>query len=245
MSEKDDQRLYKDLAWTWPIISPPSHYVEETEFFATLIKKYSKTKVENLLHIGCGGGHNDYAFKKYFNTTGVDINDSMLELARKLNPEVTYLNGDMRTVRCNTLFDAVVILDSIGYMTTTKDLEKAFQTAYTHLKRGGVFLTLVEALPEKFIQNRTECRICSEDNTEIVFMENYYDPDPSDTTYECTFVYLIRRHGNLKIYTDRHICGVFSLETWLNLLNGTGFEVIREHSNSEEGDYPLLICIKV
>ena len=29
--DNDQRRLYRDLAWTWPIISAPETYVEETE----------------------------------------------------------------------------------------------------------------------------------------------------------------------------------------------------------------------
>lgn len=48
---------------------------------------------------------------------------------------------------------------------------------------------------------------------------------PTDTTYECTFIYLIRRSGKLAIETDHHICGMFQTETWLDLLRKTGFEI--------------------
>jgi CRISPR/Cas system CSM-associated protein Csm5 (group 7 of RAMP superfamily) len=68
-SEKDDRRLYSDLAWTWSIISPVEDYIEETELFSKLIREHSKIEVKTLLHLGCGGGHNDYTFKKDFKVT--------------------------------------------------------------------------------------------------------------------------------------------------------------------------------
>ena len=66
LSGKDERRLYGDLAWTWPIISPVEDYIEETELFSKLIKEHSTIEVNTLLHLGCGGGHNDYTFKKTF-----------------------------------------------------------------------------------------------------------------------------------------------------------------------------------
>ena len=53
----DKQRLYKDLAWTWPIISPPEDYREEARQFQQAISKHSKIEVRTLLDIGCGGGY--------------------------------------------------------------------------------------------------------------------------------------------------------------------------------------------
>jgi len=78
--------MYGKLSWLWPVTSPPEDYIEETVHLAAVIKKYAKIKVKTLLHFGCGAGHNDYTFKKYFDVTGLDISSSMLGLAKKLNP---------------------------------------------------------------------------------------------------------------------------------------------------------------
>ncbi|GAK57949.1 methyltransferase type 11 [Candidatus Vecturithrix granuli] len=86
----DAQRLYHDLAWIWPIMSPPEEYVQETEWISRIIRQYAEIGVKTILHLGCGGGHIDLTLKKHFQVTGVDLSDEMLALARVLNPEVTY-----------------------------------------------------------------------------------------------------------------------------------------------------------
>lgn len=247
-SEKGKRRLYGDLAWLWPIISPPEDYIEETELFSKTIKMHSKIKVKTLLHLGCGGGHNDCTFKKHFKVTGLDISKDMLKLARKLNPRIVYHRGDMRTIRLKEYFDAVTILDSINYMCTTEDLRRVFVTAYEHLRPGGILLTIVERLLTNFKQNNTECSSHSQGNIDTVFIENSYDPNPLDTNYEENFIYLIRRRGKLEIHTDRHLCGIFKIETWHTLLKKVGFEVKQmkfQHSTFAKGKYlPMLVCTK-
>ena len=248
LSGKDERRLYGDLAWTWPIISPVEDYIEETELFSKLIKEHSTIEVNTLLHLGCGGGHNDYTFKKHFKVTSLDISEDMLTLAKKLNPEVNYQYGDMRTIRLEERFDAVTILDSINYIKTVEDLQRTFITTYEHLKPGGVFLTFMEQIAGQFKQNNTTCSTHSKGDVEITFVENDYDPDPNDTSYEATFIYLIRVGGKLEIHTDRHLCGIFKLKIWLKLLKEVRFKVIQnkfEHSTFIKGEpYPILICIK-
>jgi len=248
LSGKDERRLYSDLAWIWPIISPVEDYIEETELFSKLIREHSKIEVKTLLHLGCGGGHNDYTFKKHFKVTSVDISEDMLTLAKKLNPEANYQYGDMRIIRLEERFDVVTILDSINYLKTVEDLQRTFITTYEHLKPGGVFLTFVEQIAGQFKQNNTTFLTHSQSDVEITFIENYYDPDPTDTSYEATFIYLIRVGGKLEIHSDRHLCGVFKLETWLKLLKEVGFKVIQnkfEHSTFIKGEsHPILICIK-
>ena len=241
----DQQRLYKDLAWTWPVFSPPQHYIDESLQIAREIRKHSQIEAKTLLHLGCGGGHNDYTLKKHFAVTGVDLSQAMLSLARQLNPEVTYLLGNMRSVQLDKNFDAVICLDSIDYMLTGDDLRAVFTTAFNYLKPGGVFITTVEETPDRFQQNKTNSVTRVKGDTEITFIENYYDPDPSDTTYQSTFIYLIRRQGKLQIETDRHLCGIFPLETWFRLLNEAGLILVsqKEHQIPHEDDETRLIWV--
>ena len=243
--------MYSDLAWTEHIIAPPEDYVEETELFSKIIKEHSKIEARTLLHLGCGAGGNDHTFKKHFEVTGVDISEEMLEIARKLNPEVTYLNGDMRTIRLKESFEAVAIPDSIGHMTTVRDLRKAILTAYRYLKPGGVLL-IVTLISEEFRENNF-VYTGSRGDVEVTIFENNYAPHPGGTTYEATGVYLIRRKGKLEIHSDTDTIGLFKLSTWLDLLKDTGFEVKQmklEHSYDRflvgEGEYPLemFVCCK-
>jgi len=246
LPQLDTCRLYGDLAWTWPIISPPEEYVPESEFFGKLIMEHSEHEPKRLLHLGCGGGHNDYTLKQHFEVTGVDLSPSMLALARKLNPDVTYTEGDMRTARLKRTFDAVAILDSVNYMLTASDLRAAFDTAFTHLRPGGVFITIIEQALESFRQNKVQYLARERDGVEIAFIENMYDPDPTDTTYESTFVYLIRQEGNLRIETDRHLGGLFPVDVWYDTLSSVGFAVETvEYEAPESGDdVPVVVCTK-
>jgi ADP-ribose pyrophosphatase YjhB (NUDIX family)/SAM-dependent methyltransferase len=238
----DQRRLYSDMAWAWPLISQGEDYVQEAEEFALHIRQHARVPVSTLLHLGCGGGHLDLILKKYFNVSGVDVSQPMLELAGQLNPEVAYFPGDMRTARLAKDFDVVVIADSINYMLSEVDLRSAFQTVYVHLKPGGVFCTYAGVTRQNFRQNDTRVSTHSDGSVIITFIENRYDPNPEDSTYENTFVYLIRRklgEGQLEIETDRHLGGLFDLETWTRCLSETGFEV---HQTELGEGVPFFVC---
>jgi SAM-dependent methyltransferase len=245
---KDARRLYHDLSWIWPIVSPPEDYVEETEFFSRIIKEEAKIKVRSLLHMGCGGGRNDFTFKKHFEVMGVDISEEMLELAKDLNPGTEYMHGDMRTFQLGRTFDCVAALDSINYMKNEEELSQLFQTAYEHLNPGGVFITVVEESRERFKQNRTISSTHSRGDTQITFIENSFDPDPADNHFEMTFIYIVRVKDNLEILTDSHIWGLFKMETWHQLLKKAGFSVqLLEFAHStflEDEFLPMFVCLK-
>ena len=237
------ERMYKDLAWTWPIISPPEDYADEAAQFRKAILDHSTIPVKTLLDIGCGGGHIDFHLKKEFEITGIDLNDGMLENARKLNPHVSYLQGDMRDLDLDEQFDTVIIADSILYMQNEEELKAAFETARKHLKPGGVFVTYAEEWKGKEKQTRTYLHTREKGDFEITFIEDYYDPDTEDTTFECTFVYLIREKGKLRIELDRHVCGIFPLKTWSETLEQAGFKV-SQMTFEGEGECPMFVGVK-
>lgn len=245
---KDSRRLYHDLSWIWPVVSPPEDYVEETEFFSRIIKEESMRTVKTLLHLGCGGGRNDFTFKKYFDVTGVDISEEMLRMAKEINPDADYIIGDMRSIRLGKTFDCVAALDSVNYMKTEEDLKQLFRTAHEHLNPGGIFLTVVEESSERFRQNRTISSTHARSGKQITFIENSYDPDPDDNHFEMTIIYLVRQNSGLEIYTDSHIWGLFPLGTWRHLLQMAGFslqELKFEHSTFLEDDFlPMFVCLK-
>lgn len=254
-SSQNENRLYNDLAWTFPIVTPLDHYLEETELFCNIIRENSSIPLKTLLHLGCGGGHNDYIFKKYFQVTGIDKSAAILMLAKELNPEVNYVRDDMRTVRLGNYFDTVVAIDSIAYVLTVEDLRKVFTTAFSHIKSGGVFMFIVEDYKENFKQNNTTSYTNSKEGVEITFIDNRYDPDETDTTYESTFIYLIRRKGNLEIQTDTHLCGLFQLNIFTDLLQEIGFKVkqlkyeppksaVESSGLAGYEYYPMFVCIK-
>jgi SAM-dependent methyltransferase len=222
MEAQDQRRLYADLSWTWPIISPPEEYAGEAEEFHAPIAQRAPD-ARTLLHLGCGRGHLDSHLKRHYAITSIDRSPAMLALARGLNPEAEYVEGDLRTARLGRTFDAVMAADAMDYMLTEDDLRAAFRTAFEHLRPGGVFVTYAEFTPERFRQDRTKVTTHARGDVAITFVEHAHDRDPHDTTFEITFVYLIRRGGDLRIETDRHLQGLIPLDAWRRLLRETGF----------------------
>jgi len=249
MKNKTNWLAYNDLAWIDQIISGPDDYAEETEGLVQALLDHSSGEIGTILHLGCGAGFSDSIFKRHFNVTGVDISPGMLDIARKVNPEITYLLGDMRNIELGECFDAVVIPDSIDYMRTEDELFDAMKTAKRHLKPGGKLL-IVAHPAESFIQNNF-VYIGENKEVEITLFENNYIPDSSESGYEATLIYLIRRQGKLEIRTDRHFLGLFKLPRWLDIFNKAGFEnlvqINRDHTYDRfilgEGRYPQLVFI--
>lgn len=242
---KETCRLYTDLAWLWPLWGDAAtEYANYSEQVTALIRQYSERQVTTLLNIGCGGGKNILNLKREFNVTGLDLSPTMLAQAKELNPECLFIQGDMRSFKLNNTFDAVLMDDAIAHMNNRADFAAAFRTAYAHLNPGGVLVVTPDVTVENFHQNKTTTFSATRDGLEVVFIENVYDPDPTDEQYETTILYLIRDQGNLRIETERWAMGIYSLGTWRRVLRETGFSVCEEHYCQGEDEYIMFVCVK-
>jgi SAM-dependent methyltransferase len=245
----DTCHLYTDLAWLWPMWGDAAtEYAHYCRHVTDLIRQHARRPARTLLDIGCGGGKNVLNLKPQFDVTGVDLSPAMLARAKRLNPECTFIQGDMRALSLGNAFDAVLMDDAISHMSCLADFTAAFRSGHAHLNSGGVLIATPDVTTGTFRQNRTTVTIGSPDTEhpgiEATFIENVYDPDPADEQYETTILYLIRDCGRLRIETDRWTMGIFSLDTWRRVLGEVGFEVHEGLYSAGEDDYTVFACVK-
>ena len=241
-------RLYTEFSEWWPILSAPQDYAEESEFYLQLMQNNASIPLRQVLELGCGGGNNASHLKEELSLTLVDISPGMLAVSQELNPECEHILGDMRTVRLGRQFDAVFIHDAIVYMTTLDDLRQAIETASVHCKPGGVALFAPDCIRETF-QPSTDHGGHDGNGRALRYLEWVWDPDPDDTSYTVDFVYLLRdRDGSARCEYDRHICGLFSRQEWLETIRECGFEARSfpfKHSQVEQGSFEVFVGIKL
>ena len=237
-------RLYNELAWLWPLWGSVEEYREESEEAVEFIKKHAQIEVKSLLDITCGGGKNLFHFKKHFDAYGLDISNAMLDNARKLNPECNFSLADMRNCDLKRQFDSIYMNDGIAYITSAEDLVRTFQCAFNHLHAGGVMICYAEFCKEDLVQNKTDSTVSRTNDMEITFIENVYDPDPADDTFESVMIYLIREKGRLRIEQDFHICGTFTVNVWQDLLQKVGFKVTEYPKGANTFNAPSFVCVK-
>lgn len=232
LDEVGSGRLYGDLAWLMPLISPPSDYEEEAAHWRTVLREKLGAGRHEILELGAGGGFNLSHLTSDYDATVVDLSDAMLELCRKLNPGVKTHQGDMRTVRLGRTYDAVLIHDAISYMLDEADLLAAFTTAAAHFDPGGIFVVSPDHFKETLHIPDLVHEIHDFGDRRVTYVEYTFDPDPADTQVEALMTYLIEEDGTVQIEHDRHTWGLFPKATWIRLMEEAGFSV-------ESHEFPL------
>jgi SAM-dependent methyltransferase len=217
--------LYEDLAAWWPLLSPPSEYVEEAADLLPRLGGGTDSRAETLLELGAGGGSLASHLKRRFRLTLTDLSPRMLDVSRALNPECEHLVGDMRTLRLGRQFDVVLVHDAIMYATTPAAVRATLQTAAVHCRPGGTVAVLPDHVRETFAPATDHGGHDAPDGRGLRYLEWSWDPDPADDSYAVDYAFLLRDpDGGTTIEHDRHVEGLFARTQWLEWLAESGIQ---------------------
>jgi SAM-dependent methyltransferase len=206
-------RLYGDLARWWPLISPPSEYLDEIPRLQAALGPPGR-----LLELGSGGGH-VASHLSQFDRTLVDLAEPMLAVSRELNPDCRHEQGDMRTIRLNERFDAVLVHDAIDYLLTEDDVEQMLDTAAEHLVDGGRLVLVPDGIADTFHPGTTSGGSEDAHGRAARFLEWVHGLHPGETSVQVDYVFVLReRDGSVDVVHEQHECGLFTINQWQRML---------------------------
>jgi len=226
--------LYRELVPWYRLVDPTADHLDEVECYQAALEGAASPRPETLLELGAGAGNNAFHLKRRFRCTLADISETMLGLSRELNPECEHIVGDMRSMRMDTVFDAVLVHDAVMYLTTEEQLEAAALTAFTHTRPGGATVFDPDYVRETFHESHQV--LTGDDGARALrCLEWTWDPNPNDSTYAVEYAFLLRDGTNMRTVHDRHEEGLFRRSTWLDVLSSTGYRVQTAPRKLREG----------
>lgn len=141
--------VFGNYAHYYDLLYRDKDYAGEVQFVHKLLQNYAPS-TKSILELGCGtGSHAVLLAKQGYQVHGVDLSADMLKrasdrlshLPTELASRLEFSQGDIRNIRINKQFDAVISLfHVISYQTTNEDLQAALATAKIHLKPSGIFI---------------------------------------------------------------------------------------------------------
>jgi SAM-dependent methyltransferase len=135
-------------AGVYDVIYHDKDYTAECDLIEGLFQRHAPGPVRDILDLGCGtGGHAQILAERGHQVVGVDRSAAMIEIAREKAREgagsspPTYHRGDIREVRLDRRFDAVLMMFAVlGYQLEDDDVRASLHSARTHLRDGGILL---------------------------------------------------------------------------------------------------------
>ena len=154
-------KVYETCGW---------NYYSET-FGELLVKWLTKQhiSIKKALDLGCGTGvlckilADAKIEDSKIEVQGVDLSESMIEIARRDYPELKFETGNMITYHPKDKMDLVTcVYDSINHILDMEDVKKVFQNVAEYLKEDGYFIfdflheDKIEEIPPTILEETDE-----------------------------------------------------------------------------------------
>lgn len=201
-----NKNVFSKYADYYDLLYQDKNYIAECNFLEEIFKRYSNKNVKTILDLGCGtGGHSLILAERGYKITGMDISDEMLNFAKKKADEkkmkVQFINGDIRNLKLNRKFDAVISMFAVvSYQITNNDIISAFKTASRHLKKNGLFIFDVWFGPAVLSQKPVKRRkTIKKENEKII---RYATPELDIINHIVTVNYKVLNIKNEKIIDE-------------------------------------------
>jgi SAM-dependent methyltransferase len=92
----------------------------------------------SVLDAGCGMGRVAIELaNRGIDVVGVDLDDDLLEFARRSHPAIRWVHADLATLRLDRRFDAVAMPGNVMVFCRPEDRPALIQIAAAHLEPGG------------------------------------------------------------------------------------------------------------
>ena len=141
--------VFADYSRYYDLLYRDKDYLSEANYVAGLIHRFNST-AQSILELGSGTGiHASLLAENGFTVHGIERSPEMLAQTLALTEKnvvsghelLAFSQGDIRDIRLNRRFDAVISLfHVISYQTANDDVFSTFQTAREHLNPGGIFI---------------------------------------------------------------------------------------------------------
>lgn len=209
-----DQAIYRDIARYYDLIYIWKDYKTEADTIKKLISTYKKSDGNNLLEVACGTGHHLEYFQKDFACMGVDINQWILNIAKKKHKNITFKKADMITLQLKKQFDIITCLfSSIGYVKTYENLEKSMNSFAKQLKVGGVVIIEPRFTAETY--KAWSPHLSTYEDKDLKIARAVVSNKKGNLSIQNMHYLVAERNKEVKHYTDTHEMWLFEVEKTL------------------------------
>lgn len=116
-------------------------YKKEAEVVRGVIRQFEEKRSKNLLDVDCGTGEHLKHLSSQFKCVGMDVNRSMISIAKKKVPNAKFKVADMVKFNLKQKFDVITCLFSaIGYVETFNNMVKTLENFHKHLSEKGLVI---------------------------------------------------------------------------------------------------------
>lgn len=180
---------YTDFAAIYDrLILEDINYNAIADYIEATLNRLGK-KAELVCDLACGTGTlTDILSKRGYDMIGIDLSTEMLDIARRKNPDILFLNQDICAFELYGTVDALLCMtDSLNYIPEATDLFAIFKAAKTcYLNPGAPFIFDLNS-PYKLKSVLGDNTFTYDSDDVFYVWENEYSPEEKCTDFYLTF----------------------------------------------------------
>ncbi|MDD5503650.1 MAG: class I SAM-dependent methyltransferase [Candidatus Thermoplasmatota archaeon] len=221
--------IYQKYGEYYDLIYGKKNYSAEADGIKAIISKYAKAP-NSILDFGCGTGmHALTLYYAGFEVAGVDISETMVEIAKKKaensGAKMEFYLGDMAEINLEKKFDAVLCLfGAFGYLHERAQIIKFLKNVKKHLAPGGIFIFDFWHVPGFMRDFRPKvCFEAEKDGIRCIRISRHeFNAETSifNADFDCT---LIKGEKVLDAFVEKHKLRGFGIQEIKELLDEAGF----------------------
>lgn len=241
--------LYTDLSGYYDLMCSEIDYLEQSACAMRLHQLFGNGNHRHL-DLACGTGpHIRHFLDRGYISSGLDLNQPMLELAQQRCPEASFSQQNICDFTIDTPLDLITcFLYSVHYSQTVARLAQCLASVHRALAQGGMFC--FNAVDKDQITNDSAVRHRAELVNEQLLFESSWFYSGSGEQQALRLHFTKTRDGQTEYWHDEHPMVAVSFPQLLSLLE-PWFEVtVLAHDyqtitpwNGQAGN-ALFICVK-
>jgi ubiquinone/menaquinone biosynthesis C-methylase UbiE len=188
------------------------------------IARERTTNATTLLDVACGTGRHLEHLQTSFACEGTDLDDGLLDVARKRIPDVPLQQADMRDFDLGRQFDVVTCLFSaIGFAGGPEGLAATARTFARHLRPGGIALVEPWLTPEVWMQNQPH--LLTHEEPELVLARATVSGLRDERISTTEMHYLVATPDGVEHFVEYHELYLFTTEEMRSAFEAAGLDV--------------------
>jgi SAM-dependent methyltransferase len=203
------------------VYSALKDYRAEASKIVELLRRVAPGAVR-VLDVACGTGEHARILSQEHGllVEGVDIDASLLAVARRKNPGGAFYEADMCSFRLGRTYDAVLCLfSSIGYACTLERVTHALRCFRDHLSPTGCVLVEPWFGPDQWRPGRVDGNVAERDGLKVCRMSH---ASVRGRISVLTLDYLIGTSEGVEHRREIHELGLFSSSEMLSCFRDAG-----------------------
>lgn len=192
---------------------------------------------KTLLDLCCGPGQAMQLFcSRNFEVTGIDLSESMLELAKERNKQYVeantchFIHGDVVNFELNKDFDMIISTgESLNHISTKEDLFSVLLKSAKHLKEDGCLI--FDVTSEKGIYETKYTKISEDEDLYLTCYSTYRD-DINEASFIMSGFIKNTNNDHFQRFYENHKLYAYKWKAIDQLLRDAGFKKITYISKS-------------